>query len=64
MGVELFGGTNVIYFAVACFLAYYFSGHTGIYGSQGIAVSKFHTSHRNETLAEVKEKHRAIQQGN
>lgn len=63
MGVELFGGTNIIYFAVSCFLAYYFSGHTGIYGSQGIAVSKFHTSHRNEALAEVKEKQRAIQQG-
>ena len=35
-------GENVIYFAVACFTAYYFSGHSGIYHSQKIAVSKLH----------------------
>src|SRR6202012_3238261 len=29
MGVELFGGGNIMYYAVACFTAYYFSGHTG-----------------------------------
>lgn len=40
MGVELFGGEHVIYFAVACFLAYYFSGHSGIYTSQRIGTSK------------------------
>lgn len=40
MGVELFGSENVIYYAVACFTAYYFSGHTGIYRSQRIAVPK------------------------
>lgn len=42
MGVELFGGENVLYFAVACFTAYYFSGHSGIYGAQRIAVPKTH----------------------
>ena len=42
MGVELFGSENIIYYAVACFTAYYFSGHSGIYRSQGLAVSKFH----------------------
>ncbi|EDY21106.1 Chloride channel core [Chthoniobacter flavus Ellin428] len=40
MGVELFGATHVIYIATACFLAYLFSGHSGIYLSQRIAVPK------------------------
>jgi H+/Cl- antiporter ClcA len=40
MGVELFGGQNVLYYVVACFTAYYFSGHSGIYGAQKIGVSK------------------------
>lgn len=37
MAVELFGvgvGPNIVYFAVACFTAYFFAGHTGIYKSQ------------------------------
>ena len=34
MGIELFGAENVIYYAVACFIAYCFSGHLGIYSSQ------------------------------
>lgn len=40
MGVELFGGEHVLYYAIACFIAYYFSGHSGIYSSQRIGVSK------------------------
>jgi H+/Cl- antiporter ClcA len=40
MGVELFGGEHVLYFALACFIAYYFSGHSGIYTSQKVSVSK------------------------
>lgn len=40
MGVELFGTHYVLYYAVACFTAYYFSGHTGIYGSQRIGIPK------------------------
>lgn len=40
MGVELFGTSNVLYFAVACFTAYYFSGHSGIYSAQRLGVSK------------------------
>lgn len=40
MGVELFGSEHVIYFAMACFIAYYFSGHSGIYTSQQLSVSK------------------------
>ena len=42
MGVELFGAGNVLLYAVACFTAYYFSGHTGIYTSQQLATPKFH----------------------
>ncbi len=40
MGVELFGTDHVLYYAIACFTAYYFSGHTGIYTTQQTAVSK------------------------
>lgn len=40
MGVELFGSHALVYIAVACYLAYLFSGHTGIYLSQRIAVPK------------------------
>ena len=40
MGIELFGGTHLVYLATACFVAYLFSGHTGIYLSQRIGVEK------------------------
>ncbi|PIQ22037.1 MAG: voltage-gated chloride channel protein [Cytophagales bacterium CG18_big_fil_WC_8_21_14_2_50_42_9] len=55
MGVELFGGEHTLLFAVACFTAYFFSGHSGIYSSQRIAVPKvFETYFSDETsLAEA-----------
>lgn len=60
MGIELFGSNNAIYFAVACFTAYYFSGHSGIYGSQRVAVSKFHVTNSAEhTIKEIKQKRNA-----
>ena len=40
MGIELFGATYGLYMAVACFIAYLCSGHSGIYLSQRIAVPK------------------------
>lgn len=40
MGIELFGAHNTVYFATACFIAYFFSGHSGIYLSQRVAVPK------------------------
>jgi H+/Cl- antiporter ClcA len=40
MGIELFGGGPVIYLAIACFIAYLFSGHNGIYLSQRIGTPK------------------------
>lgn len=42
MGIELFGAQNTVYFATACFIAYYFSGHSGIYLSQRLGVPKRH----------------------
>ncbi|MBX2925966.1 MAG: voltage-gated chloride channel family protein [Chitinophagaceae bacterium] len=58
MGVELFGADNALYYAVACFTAYYFSGHSGIYHAQRIGVSKVKKldHHTNETLHEVRQK--------
>lgn len=40
MAVELFGATDVIYYATGCFIAYLVSGHTGIYLSQRIGTPK------------------------
>jgi H+/Cl- antiporter ClcA len=40
MGIELFGATHAVYLAVSCFFAWFFSGHSGIYLSQRIAVPK------------------------
>jgi H+/Cl- antiporter ClcA len=41
MGVELFGGDNVLYYAIACFAAYYCSGNKGIYSSQSVEIKKY-----------------------
>ena len=40
MGVELFGGEHILFFGIACFTAYFFSGHSGIYSAQRIAIPK------------------------
>lgn len=40
MGIELFGADIAVYVAVTCFLAYVFSGHSGIYLSQRIGTAK------------------------
>jgi len=32
--IELFGSKNIVYYAVACFITYFFCGHTGIYTAQ------------------------------
>lgn len=44
MGIELFGAAHMIPIAVACFVAYLCSGHSGIYLSQRIAVPKTTTN--------------------
>jgi H+/Cl- antiporter ClcA len=40
MGIELFGATHAVYLALACFVAYLCSGHSGIYLSQRMGVPK------------------------
>jgi H+/Cl- antiporter ClcA len=40
MGIELFGAEYAVFFAVACFTAYFFSGKSGIYSSQVMGVPK------------------------
>ena len=61
MGVELFGATHILYFAIACYTAYYFSGHTGIYSSQRVAVPKLFDLNGapklNYRLGELRETH-------
>ncbi|RFM27709.1 voltage-gated chloride channel family protein [Deminuibacter soli] len=43
MGVELFGGEHIVYFAIACFTAYFFSGDSSIYSAQRKGIPKlFH----------------------
>lgn len=38
MGMELFGAGNTLYMAVACFVAYWVSGRTGIYLAQHLVI--------------------------
>ncbi len=40
LAIELFGSHYAVYFATACFLAYYFSDHTSIYLSQRLGIPK------------------------
>ncbi|EID74548.1 voltage-gated chloride channel family protein [Imtechella halotolerans] len=40
MGIELFGSESGLYIGIACVVAYLFSGHNGIYGSQIIGSPK------------------------
>lgn len=58
MGVELFGGEYVLYYAIACFTAYYFSGHTGIYHAQRLGIPKItpYESDSNQTLQQIRDK--------
>ncbi len=60
MGVELFGSEHAPYLGVACFLAYLFSGHSGIYGSQRIASPKVpaHDVPAGITLTELRRNRR------
>jgi H+/Cl- antiporter ClcA len=54
MGVELFGGEHALLFAVACFTAYLFSGHTGIYSSQRIGITKLNDDEpEDKTLSDA-----------
>jgi len=46
LGVELFGGGAIVPIAVACVVAYVFSGHRGIYSSQRVHGPKLSLSVR------------------
>ena len=48
LGMELFGAGNGLYLASACIVAYRFSGHTGIYSAQRLAVPKFQSLDRDK----------------
>lgn len=58
MGVELFGGHYILYYAIACFTAYYFSGHSGIYLSQRLGQSKNPNDDQpvDETLQQIRDR--------
>jgi H+/Cl- antiporter ClcA len=54
MGIELFGSEYALFFAVACFTAYFFSGESGIYSAQRIAIPKiFDDEPHPESIAEA-----------
>lgn len=58
MGIELFGGEHTLLFAIACFGAYLFSGHRGIYAAQRLGIGKGHgaTAREDISLAELRAK--------
>jgi len=57
LGIELFGATHSVYLGTACFLAYLFSGHSGIYLSQRLALprSRSTTSPPARSLRQMRE---------
>lgn len=56
MGAELFGGTYIVFFGIACFVAYFCSGNSGIYGAQKIIKSKFWFDSKTE-YTNIKDAH-------
>jgi H+/Cl- antiporter ClcA len=48
LGMELFGAGNGLYLATACIVAYRFSGYSGIYTAQRLAVPKFRALERDK----------------
>lgn len=57
LGIELFGSHDAVYFAVACFVAYFASGHSGIYAAQRLGVPKktVHPDQQGRPLRELGE---------
>lgn len=47
LSIELFGSTELTYFAVACGISYMLSGYFGIYRSQKILYSKTRAEYIN-----------------
>lgn len=55
MGIELFGADATPYLAVACFIAYIVSGHTGIYQAQRIGTPKLGVVPPAESLRSLRD---------
>jgi H+/Cl- antiporter ClcA len=53
MGVELFGSQHTLFFAVACFTAYYFSGKTGIYNAQRTSEAKYEAADKSKYFGKL-----------
>ncbi|WP_448518940.1 chloride channel protein, partial [Rhodoflexus sp.] len=55
MGIELFGVESGVFIALACVVAYLFSGHTGIYGSQIVGSVKhgLHLRKKSRKISEL-----------
>ena len=47
LSIELFGGSGVLYFALACGVSYMLSGYNGLYSSQTILYSKLKAQYIN-----------------
>jgi H+/Cl- antiporter ClcA len=45
--IEVFGGTGILYFAMACIVSYACSGYNGLYSSQRILYSKVRPEYIN-----------------
>jgi H+/Cl- antiporter ClcA len=56
MGLELFGAGGLPYLAVGCVVAYVFSSHRGIYGSQRIDTPKGGVGERDVALRDMAER--------
>ncbi|HET9137069.1 MAG TPA: voltage-gated chloride channel family protein [Candidatus Kapabacteria bacterium] len=55
MSTELFGSDYLLYFTIACYLSYFFSGHSSIYLSQRIASAKGGLKFRgNQSLRDIR----------
>ncbi|WP_369410473.1 voltage-gated chloride channel family protein [Pontibacter qinzhouensis] len=55
MAIELFGAESAVFMALACFCAYLFSGHSGIYGSQVVGSPKhlFYGREEGKSLTDI-----------
>lgn len=50
MAVELFGGEGLVYYGIACVVAYIFSGKSSIYGAQIIGSPKSEAHKKGDTI--------------
>jgi hypothetical protein len=65
MGIELFGAESGVFIAIACIVAYLFSGHTGIYSAQIVGSPKhlLYRKHKSLSLQQIAEKNKQQTKG-